>query len=236
LLYDRQDLVAENDEAKAELIAWLNGSPSGTGAIAKMREWLRENYWRFRQDDEQVTIYEDSEGIIVGSTQGSGGYVYVAGWLKPDRLSREDREKLTEIRRATEIGRMHDSLTAERYELVRGTIPAERWEFAYGWTAEQAAGMDGTSSEVRLYHVAADGTRREIGEDEASIFEFGYGGTGPHDSARAIVNDITLNEWAAGLAPAHLRELVPEVFTGSHDAERVTVLVADVAQRIEATC
>ena len=89
LLYDRQDLVAENATAKADLIAWLNGSPSGTGALAKMREWLKENYWQFGQDDVEHVIYEDDEGIIVGSTQASYGYIYVAGWLKPDRLSRE---------------------------------------------------------------------------------------------------------------------------------------------------
>ena len=75
----------------------------------------------------------------------------------------------------------------EHYALVRGAIPAERWEKAYGWTPEQAAGMDNSSTEVRLCHVDPDGARREIGENVASEFESGYGGTGLHQSAAAIV-------------------------------------------------
>ena len=80
LLWDRQDLVADSDEAKTELIAWLNG-----GAIRGALDFLRENYWQLRQDDSELVLYNDIDGAIVGSTQGSGGYVYVAGWLKPDR-------------------------------------------------------------------------------------------------------------------------------------------------------
>ena len=88
LLYDRQDLVAESDEAKTELVAWLNG-----GAIHEALDWLRENYWQFRQDDAELVIYNDADGMIVGSTQGSGGYVYLAGWLKPDRHEARTRPR-----------------------------------------------------------------------------------------------------------------------------------------------
>lgn len=90
LVWDRQDLQATDDDAKQALIAWLNGPNSGDGAIAKMREILRSVNQRYkispdlgdgRGDDEHV-IYEDDEGKIVGSPQSSGGYLYVAGWLK----------------------------------------------------------------------------------------------------------------------------------------------------------
>ena len=81
LVWDRQDLVAENDEAKAKLIAWLNGSPEGTGAILQMRERLLELRYDLRGDKEVVLI-DDEHGRIVGNERNSGGYVYVAGWLK----------------------------------------------------------------------------------------------------------------------------------------------------------
>jgi len=119
----------------------------------------------------------------------------------------------------------------EHYELVRAPIPADRWQYAYGWSREEAARMDGTSSEVRLYHVGPTGTR-EINEGKASIFEFGYGGTGPHDSARAIVMDLTgaRDPWT----PARLRELVPEVFgrEAGHDDTRCLIMAEDVRRRL----
>jgi hypothetical protein len=31
---------------------------------------------------DEAVIYEDERGKIVGSAQGSYGYLYVAGWLK----------------------------------------------------------------------------------------------------------------------------------------------------------
>lgn len=81
LLHDRQDLAAVDDAAKQALIAWLNG-----GAIAKMREALRApdavGITPEMGFDDEAVIYEDEQGKIVGSAQRSGGYVYVAGWLK----------------------------------------------------------------------------------------------------------------------------------------------------------
>lgn len=81
LVPDRQDLIAVDDDAKGKLIGWINGSPEGTGAIQKAREKLAELYLPGNSNDE-VVIYEDEQGKIVGSPQGSFGYVYVAGWLK----------------------------------------------------------------------------------------------------------------------------------------------------------
>jgi hypothetical protein len=84
LLHDRQDLAARSDEAKMALIAWLNGPGMGDGAIAKMRTNLTipSHFGLSQSSNEEAVIYEDDEGIIVGSPQGSFGYVYVAGWLK----------------------------------------------------------------------------------------------------------------------------------------------------------
>jgi hypothetical protein len=263
LLHDRQDLVAENDEAKQELISWLNGEPSGTGAIAKAREWLRENYRGMRQDwDDEHILYEDTDGKIVGSTNASYGYVYVAGWLKPDRhevretlanlgrqaeAAAEERQALRDIRRSTQPGRLHDALTVDRYEAVRAAIPAERWHTKYGWSEHEAAKMDGTGDEVRLYAVYGDGTRREIQPNKRSgEFEFGYHGSGPHATAEAIVNDrLGVENDSADddtyVPPARAFDFVPEVQErverGDDNRARhetLTVLAADVDARIEA--
>ena len=202
LLHDRQDLVAESDEAKAELVAWLNG-----GAIKGALDWLRENYWQFRQDDAELVLYNDADGMIVGSTQGSGGYVYVAGWLKPHR---HELRALREIRRETEVGRAHDALTVEVYAVKRMAITVERWHTHYGWSKAEAEKMGEVSSEVRVFAVYADGSERELESESgrAGEFEMGYGGSGPHETARAIVTDRD----GGVRSPADLQRLVPEVF------------------------
>lgn len=84
LLPDRQDLQARNDDAKDELILWLNGVPAGQGAIKQMKEALKTpNTLGLKYDGpEEAVIYEDDIGIIVGSAQSSHGYVYVCGYLK----------------------------------------------------------------------------------------------------------------------------------------------------------
>jgi hypothetical protein len=224
LLHDRQDLVAESDEAKTELVAWLNG-----GAIRRALDWLRENYWQFRQDDEQLVVFEDADGMIVGSTQGSGGYVYVAGWLKPDRLSVEERAELREIRRSTEVGRAHDALTVERYEVVRMPIAIERWHTHYGWSKEEAEKIGESSSEVRVFAVYGDGARRELESKHAGEFEMGYGGSGPHETARAIVADRD----GGVRSPADLQRLVPGVFApAGREVMTLVVKAADVDARV----
>lgn len=82
LVWDRQDLDAIDDDAKTALVWWLNGDPHGTGAIKRMLEALAST--RLAESDEVSTIFEDEHGIIVGSTNGASGYVYVAGWLKTE--------------------------------------------------------------------------------------------------------------------------------------------------------
>jgi len=80
LVYNRQDLKADTDEAKQELVLWLN--PEGGRAIERLLGALRERCYRLGQDRNFVAMVEDDEGIIFASTNASGGYVYVTGYLK----------------------------------------------------------------------------------------------------------------------------------------------------------
>ena len=76
LVHDRQDIRGDDAD---ELLAWLNGS-AGNGALHAAREHLRVA--RLPQSADVHTLFEDARGIVVGSTNRSYGYVYVAGWLK----------------------------------------------------------------------------------------------------------------------------------------------------------
>lgn len=220
LLYDRQDLVAENDEAKAELIEWLNG-----GGIRAALDWLGDNRYGF-PDGEEFVVFEDERGKIVGNTNQSGGYVYVAGWLKPVSEVWPNPDVLRELRRETEVGRAHDALTVEAYSVERVPILEERWHTHYGWSKEEARKFGTSSSEVRVFAVYGDGSRRELGSESGrpGEFEFGYGGSGPHETARAIVAD---RETRGDRSPADLRALVPEVFEPA--GRETTTLVVKAA-------
>lgn len=76
LVWDRQDLVSDDDEAKEALVHWLNN-----GAIRDMRRILDQLYLG-GNDNTRHVIIDDERGVIVGSPQGSYGYIYVTGWLK----------------------------------------------------------------------------------------------------------------------------------------------------------
>ena len=213
LLWDRQDLVADSAEAKAELIEWLNGDTPGNGAITKMREWLRDNYYQLGQNDDELVLYNDIDGMIVGSTQGSGGYVYVAGWLKPGRHeARAQAEAL-----------LSDPSGVDHYEVVRMPITVERWHTHYGWSKAEAEKFGDSSSEVRVFAVYPGGARRELESEHAGSFEMGYGGSGPHETARAIVADRD----GGDRTPADLQRLVPEVFSPA-GRETLTLSVSAV--------
>lgn len=83
LIWNRQDVIAIDDEAKQQLIAWLNGPGRGDGALSKALEVLRAPYTLglATNNDTEAVIYEDEEGKIIGSAQSSHGYLYVCGWL-----------------------------------------------------------------------------------------------------------------------------------------------------------
>jgi hypothetical protein len=86
VLHDRQgcDGGEEGGPERTKLIEWLNG-----GSMNAAREHAREirmgtgSGWDVYAASSQavVTLYEDGVGKIVGSCQGSHGYVYVAAWL-----------------------------------------------------------------------------------------------------------------------------------------------------------
>lgn len=88
LLYDRQDLVATDDESKQALIAWLNGAVRGQGAIKQALEFCREQGMGTGcgvldgSSNNSMVVFEDEQGMMVASPQGSYGYVYITGWLK----------------------------------------------------------------------------------------------------------------------------------------------------------
>jgi hypothetical protein len=84
LLWDRQDLAAHDDDSKQALIAWLNGPNSGDGAIKTMRDKLTapSSLGLTSNGEEEAVIFEDEIGKIIGSAQGSYGYLYVCAWLK----------------------------------------------------------------------------------------------------------------------------------------------------------
>lgn len=132
---------------------------------------------------------------------------------------------LRDIRRQTELGRMHDSLTVNRYEARRSPVTRERWVTHYGWSERDAAHHGNSGSEVRVYAVYPSGERRELLPDngKAGEFEFGYGGSGPHATALAIAVDRGVN---SDVSRAELQRLVPEVFEGTGLLDRVVVIAA----------
>jgi hypothetical protein len=94
LVPDRQDLAAREDGDKAELIRWLNGPSNGDGALSKALGKLRadgpESMGLSYTGDHEAVIYEDTLGRIIGSAQGSHGYLYVCGWMFKHDLDMSD--------------------------------------------------------------------------------------------------------------------------------------------------
>jgi hypothetical protein len=74
---DRTDWQGD-DAACWKLSDWLVDG----GALNKARVWLRASA-PLPQDDMVYTAWRDDRGIVVASTNHSGGYVYVAAWLWP---------------------------------------------------------------------------------------------------------------------------------------------------------
>lgn len=86
LLWDRQGCAGreEGGPERVALLDWL-----GKGAGDKARDYCRDHRIgcayssvAASDSDEVVTLYEDDQGIVVGSPQSSHGYVYIAAWLK----------------------------------------------------------------------------------------------------------------------------------------------------------
>ena len=85
LLWDRQSIVAPNEESRQTLIITLNGSPRGTGAIAAANEEAARLLRRGLIDsarEREVILYDDSLLRIVANTNASQGYLYMVGFIK----------------------------------------------------------------------------------------------------------------------------------------------------------
>ncbi len=82
LVWDRQGCAggAEGELERRELLDWLGGG-AGDAMRAEARG-LRASGELTPGSEEIVTLYEDAAGKVVGSPQGSFGYLYVAAWLK----------------------------------------------------------------------------------------------------------------------------------------------------------
>jgi len=76
---DRQSMIGTPEE-KQELISWL--VQVGSQPLETLREMLRSREVSTRASRE-VVLYEDERGVVVGNTNASAGYFYVAArfWL-----------------------------------------------------------------------------------------------------------------------------------------------------------
>lgn len=81
LLHDRQSVIGDDADLHA-LTSWLNAGPLNEALrCARLKQDANRNPLR-RDEDREVTLYEDEKGIVRANPQSSHGYLYIAGWLK----------------------------------------------------------------------------------------------------------------------------------------------------------
>ncbi len=81
LVHDRQGCAGgePGGPERTALLDWLSG---GAGeAMRHKARCLARSYELSPTSDAIVTLYEDIVGKVVGSPNGSHGYLYVAAWL-----------------------------------------------------------------------------------------------------------------------------------------------------------
>lgn len=78
LLYDRQSLIGESEEAKRQLTDRLNTVKPWHEPLGNL---IREGHVRATESNE-VVVYEDDLIRVIGNSNGSYGYFYMTGWLK----------------------------------------------------------------------------------------------------------------------------------------------------------
>lgn len=78
LLWDRQDTFGEDTNVKA----WLNGGALKE-CIENIRRLLIEGTLSGREERPFV-LHSDRTGAIVGNTNASAGYLYIAAWMFDD--------------------------------------------------------------------------------------------------------------------------------------------------------
>jgi hypothetical protein len=86
LLWDRQG-CAGGEEGGPERVKLLNWLGQGAGNAAREfclvnRIGMGSSIIADGSSHDIIPLYEDEHGKIVGSPQGSHGYVYIAAWLK----------------------------------------------------------------------------------------------------------------------------------------------------------
>jgi hypothetical protein len=90
LVPDRHGVEGDESTNNGEaLMDWLNHGVEGRGkgALQKAREGasdLLKRYVMKTREAQPFILYQDGDGVIVGNTNGSCGYLYVTGWLYDD--------------------------------------------------------------------------------------------------------------------------------------------------------
>jgi hypothetical protein len=84
LLFDRQDLQADTEDARAALVKALDGEPKGEGAIKALLAFLTREARHYRIGRESADRFDRTlKGVrFRGSPNASHGYVYVTASLE----------------------------------------------------------------------------------------------------------------------------------------------------------
>jgi hypothetical protein len=85
---DRTSSFGVTGDDKDELMTWLRTKapqPSDSEFVNAVRTFTTPT------DDHVFTVFEDDEGIIQASAQGSHGYLYMAAWLKKHVIQEDER-------------------------------------------------------------------------------------------------------------------------------------------------
>lgn len=122
LLHDRQGFYNWKTEAGQLLKHWLNNQGALRVAISYARR--AADCRKITSDGgQQVILYQDKVGIIVGTPNTSHGYLYVAGWLHNGRpgLMPKGFEPLVfkTVQQKREDDKAMNALLREQYKVRR---------------------------------------------------------------------------------------------------------------------
>lgn len=80
LLHDRQGADGEEPLVK-KTMDWLNGPSKPIKAARELASSLLTNYEMTTKDETGYILYQDREGAIIASPNGSCGYLYISAYL-----------------------------------------------------------------------------------------------------------------------------------------------------------
>jgi hypothetical protein len=94
LVSDRQSMIGGKTKEGSMLLAWLNSGayPYSEGAFTMARKnakTLSDSRLMTPASHDIYILYEDDYGVIKGSPNMSGGYLYVCAYLKPEKSARK---------------------------------------------------------------------------------------------------------------------------------------------------